>query len=108
KNGEVKNWRWTEVAAKKDAKGKTFGGPGGMLTIQFDHPLQGKLRELRVYSLAARPAGVVWTSPGLRVRNAFSRGETLEIVLRGNLPIGKWDYGSFQLTAIATEPDGTQ
>ena len=108
KSGEVKNWRWTEVAAKKDAKGKTLVGPGGVLTIQFDHPVQGKVQDLRVYSLAAQPTGAVWTSPGLRVRNATSRGETMEILLRSDFPVGKWDHGSFQPTAISTEPDGTQ
>jgi hypothetical protein len=106
-NSEVKNWRWKEIAAKKDAKGKPSAA-SGLLTIQFDHPVQGRIQGLRVRSLAARSASAVWTSPALRVRDALPRGETLEIHLHPDLSVGKWEHGSFRPTHISTESDGTQ
>ncbi len=106
--GDVKSWQWKELPAKKDAKAKEPAAPLGVLTIQFRQPVQGKIPSLRVRSLAPRPAGPVWTSPALRVDGALSRGETLTLHLPGDFPLGKWSPGSFQLTNLRTESDGTQ
>jgi hypothetical protein len=106
--GDVKSWQWKELSAKKDAKGKEVGAPAGALTIQFRQPVQGKMQNLRVRSVAPRPSGLVWTSPALRVDSALSRGETLALHLPADFPLGKWSPGSFQLINLLTESDGTQ
>jgi hypothetical protein len=107
-SGEVKDWQWLEIAAKKDAKGKPASAATGMLKIQFHQPVQGKIQALRVRSLAGRASSGLWTSAALKVRDALPRGETLEIHLHPDLPVGKWDHGSFEPTLISTESDGTQ
>lgn len=105
--GDVKSWQWKELPAKKDAKGKDLP-PIGALTIQFRQPVQGKVQDLRVRGLAPRPTGLIWTSPALRVEGALARGETLTLHLPADLPLGKWQAGSFQLAGLVTESDGTQ
>ncbi len=105
--GDVKSWQWKELPAKKDAKSKDLP-PLGALTIHFRQPVQGKIQGLRVRSLAPRPSGLLWTSPALRVERSISRGETLALHVPADLPLGKWSPGSFQLTGLATDIDGTQ
>ena len=106
RSGEIKAWQWNERAPQMDAKSKARAG--GFLTIQFHHPMQGKIQGLKVRSLAARPSNKLWTSPALRVRDSLARGETLKLQLHPNLAIGKWDSGTFQLMQATTDSDGTQ
>ena len=105
--GDVKSWQWKGLPAKKDAKGKDLP-PMGALAIEFRQPVQGKMQGLRIRSQAPRPSGFLWTSPAMRVAAAISRGETLSLHLPANFSLGKWSPGSFQLTGLATESDGTQ
>lgn len=108
KSGEVKTWKWTETDPGTDPKGKSAGAATGQLTIDFHQPVQGRLQGLHVRSLASRPLTGSWTSPALRVQGALPRGETLNVKLPPDLPLGRWDHGTFQPTKIATEADGTQ
>ena len=108
KSGDVKTWRWEQIAGKKDPKSKQPAGPVGQLTIEFRQPIQGKVTGLKVRALASLPTAGAWTSPGLRIRHSLSRGETLKIHVHPDLQPGKWDSGSFSLTNIATDTDGTQ
>jgi len=116
KTGEVKRWQWTESTPKKDAKSRTTD-PRGVLKIEFHQPVLGKLHGLRVRSLGVLPVppleigskdGVEWTSPEWRVRDAITRGESLQLQFHADLPIGKWDAGTFQQVQIATDADGRQ
>lgn len=106
KTGEVKRYQWEEKAASKLPKGKIASG-GGTLRIEFHQPVQGRLQGLRVRSLAAMPPAE-WNSPALRVRDAVSRGETVQLQIHPDVPISKWDIGTFQYTQLSTESDGTQ
>src|SRR5262249_25074015 len=105
--GDVKDFKW-EGPPPKDIKGKPGAGPSGTLAIAFNEPIQGRIQALRVRCLLARSPGGAWTSPALRVRNAVSRGETVEVRLHPRLPVGKWDPGTFQQTNLVTEADGAQ
>ncbi len=107
-SGETKSWQWKDNTAKNDSKGQAGSESPGLLTIDFPEPVQGKIPSLRVRSLVARTAAGLWTSPRLRVRDALSRGETLEVRMHPDLAFGAWDHGSFQLVNVATEIDGAQ
>ncbi len=107
KGSEIKTWHWKENVEKKDAKGKLLLGSVGVLTIEFQQPVQGRIQGLRVKSLAPRPSSTAWTSPALHVRNAQGRGETLQLHLLANVQASQWDPGTFQILDIKTE-DGTQ
>jgi hypothetical protein len=105
--GEVTNWQWTEVAAKKGPKGILMPA-SGVLTIQFPQPVQGKLKNLHVKSVCASTDIGTWVSPALRVRGAVSRGEKLQVRFLPDAVVGRWDPGTFQPTNLATESDGAQ
>ena len=99
--GEVTNWKWQEIAGKKEPKGKQSPARG-VLTIQFAQPVRGKIKSLHVKNSCPRIEAGVWTSPALHVRDAVSRGETLQIRLPSEVPVGRWDHGSFQPTNMTT------
>lgn len=108
KTGDIKSWRWEELAGKKPPKGKQAVNQSGQLTIEFRQPIQGKVTGLKVRAQASLPSAGVWTSPGLRIRDSLSRGETLKIQVHPDLQPGKWHNGSFQLTNISVDADGSQ
>jgi hypothetical protein len=107
KTGEVKRWQWIENNPKKDAKGKDIG-PLGVLKIEFHQPVQGKLQGLRVRAIASVSESPEWGSPDLQVRGAIPRGETLQLEFPPDLPVAKWDAGTFQHIDISTDSDGRQ
>ncbi len=109
KGGQLKRWQWREgTVAVMDAKGKSTKEIPGILMLQFEQPMYGKLETLRVRSIAAAPMGESWSSPALRLAGAFSRGETLTVRLHAILPAARWNPGSFDVTHVAADTDGTQ
>lgn len=104
--GELKSWQWQEHPARNGPMGTA--PDGGVLTVELHEPLQGKAVSLKVRSLAAHPSAGAWTSPAMRLRHAVSRGETLELRWHPEFAIGLLDSGSFQLTSIASDSDGSQ
>ena len=77
------------------------------LTIQLREPFQGTLTGLRIRCLGSRPAGAPWISPSLRLRQAVTRGETLKIHVHPDVPLERWDSGSFRLVDTSTGADGS-
>ncbi len=112
RGGQLKNWQWKEGAiATKSVKGKTLKTgkeSPGILKLQFDQPMHGKLDLIRVRSITAAPTGESWTSPALRLPGAFPSGESLSVRLHPLLPIAKWNSGSFEMTNSSSDLDGTQ
>ena len=78
------------------------------LVIQLREPFQGTLSNLRVRCLAPRPPDVPWTSPFMRMRQALTRGEKLELHVSRDVQLQKWDPGNFRLLSSKTSSDGGQ
>jgi len=82
-------------------------GPAAPLTIQLREPFQGTLKGLIIRCLAPRQADGAWTSPFMRLHQALTRGETLKIVVHPDVPLEKWDPGSFHLLSTSSAKDGS-
>ena len=105
KGAEIEPWSWSVV--KKEAKGKGASTLACEIHVKFLQPVQGTIG-LKVKSLVGRPTAAPWLSPGLRVRGALSRGETLEVLTHPDLPLGTWDFGTFQLLKATQDALGNQ
>lgn len=94
-------WRWERPADKGVAA-------PGTLVVEFHEPQQGRIAGLRVRCLAPRPAPpALWVSPGMRLRQAVCRAETLKLQLHPDVQLGRWFGGDFHPIGTATEPDGS-
>ena len=91
---EVLNWR--------------MDNDGRMLIVELRQAFQGTLAGLQVRCLATRLADQTWTSPFLRLagtrtaqgavlRQALTRGEKLKLLVHPDVPLQKWEAGSFRL-----------
>jgi hypothetical protein len=79
----------------------------GTLTVAFHEPQQGTIASLRVRCLAPRPTPpAAWVSPGLRLKDAVCRSDTLKLQLHPDVHLGRWFGGDYHQTGTATEPDG--
>lgn len=99
---DVKACQWTAASA---------ASPGqGQLTVWLKEPLQGVLPVLRMRCLAPVTINTrvpVWTSPGVRLRGAVARGETLRLHVLPEAHLESWKPGHFRLLKSLTEPNGT-
>jgi hypothetical protein len=98
RNLEFKKWEFTEVAAPE----------ANLLVIRLREPFQGALTGVRVRCLSPMIADKMWTSPALRLRRSWPRGETLKIQVSPSLRLEKWDGGDFRLTGAEEAADGGQ
>src|SRR5262245_18542001 len=77
------------------------------LVVRLREPRQGAL-QVRIRCLASRTPNQAWISPGLRLRQAIPRGESLQIVVPSAQPVDHWEPGQFQLTRTGIDKNGNQ
>src|SRR5204863_7461906 len=99
RQAELKSW--DVLSATPETKGRAS------LLVRLREPTSGAF-QARIRCLAARPANQEWRSPGLRLRHAVNRGETLHLVLPAAHPLDHWDAGQFRLLRTAADQDGGQ
>jgi hypothetical protein len=97
---------WELQAPPAAAKGSPARGP--VLVVRFREPVQGPLPLLQISCQGQLTAGAAWTSPALQLRNALSRGETLEVRVHPDIDLEAWSSGGFRLQGARAEADGTQ
>jgi hypothetical protein len=100
---EVKKWEWQPAGKDQPS--------GGQLTVPLREPLHGVLPPLhiRCVALVAKDKkDRTWVSPGLRLRGALARGETLKLHALPEAQLAGWNAGQFRLVKSILEPDGTQ
>src|SRR5205807_2315901 len=102
-NAEVKAWEWRPGPAGSEG--------GGQLSLPLPEALHGTLPPVRVRCLAATAKDKkdrVWSSPGLRLRGALSRGETLRLEVLPEAQLESWKPGHFRLGKAVEEAGGSQ
>jgi len=79
------------------------GGQPARLTIRLRGPVRAGTWQVHCLAPLHNGTGgsrpIVWRSPGLRLINSVSRGETLTLWLHPDLRIESWSAGGFQLTS---------
>ncbi len=102
---EVKNWQWRIADQDMGSAG------GGILVLPLRAPLYGVLPPVSIRCLAPilqDKKDRVWRSPGLRLRGALSRGETLHLHVPAEVQLEGWRPGNFRLAKTTYGPDGGQ
>lgn len=74
------------------------------LLIRLREPLRAG--KLQVRCLASLPADKNWTSPGLRLLDALSRGENLVLRIHPEVQLEDWKPAGFRLTQSVFSPEG--
>jgi hypothetical protein len=95
KNAEILQWHM----------GDNQGNPTN-LVVELREPFQGTLSGLQIRCLSPRSAEMIWTSPYLRLRQALTRGENLKLLVQPDVPLQKWDPGSFRVLSSDNSVDG--
>lgn len=88
-------------------------GSPSLLTVRLRTPLGDGKQQVQIRCAApldpADAGGadrrVSWVSPGVRLRGAVPRGETLVLRLHPDLRVRDWDAGDFRLEEAASEAD---
>jgi hypothetical protein len=99
-----------EVNVRNLDSWKLLPGPGpndpSILVIQTREPFEGG--PVHVRGLAPLASDQPWVSPGVRLLNSVSRGETLEVRIDPELQMMAWKSAGFRLVRSAFLPDGKQ
>jgi len=101
----LKGWQVQDAPASKDKKATPSEK---VLVVKLREPVQGTISGFKVRCLALPPLDGPWTSPVLRPRQAFGRGEILEINVHPDVRLEKWNAGRFRLMKTRSEADGSQ
>jgi hypothetical protein len=94
RQAELKSWHIAADSAGSQAKPAS-------IVVQLREPKQGAF-QARIRCLAARAASQEWIAPGLQLRSAIPRGETLHVHLPAAQPLDRCDAGSFRLLTATT------
>jgi hypothetical protein len=102
----LKGWEVLPPPARK--KGGKAKEDHAVLVVRLREPLRGPLPPLRVAAEAPLAPGRPWVSPGLRLRGAAGRGETLELRIHPDAELEDWTGGGFRLVKTGTDEEGAQ
>jgi hypothetical protein len=90
-------------------------GSPALLTLRLRGPLRDGPERVQIRCAAPLDAAalggaganqpVAWSSPGVRLKGAVPRGETLVVKLHPDLFVRDWDAGDFRLEEAASEAD---
>jgi hypothetical protein len=98
---EVERWGF------RDAKNARPDQPR-LLVVTLHEAVLGPLPPLRVRCLAPLAEGQFWKSPGVALRGAVPRGETLTVIVPPTVQTENWQAGRYRLVKSTAQADGTQ
>lgn len=100
----------TEVVVNNLESWRVSKGPNArkQLSIRLREPARGGRLEISATAPLFTEEKATWTSPGVELAGALSRGESLELRLGPDLLFADWQPGHFQLTNTRIETDRTQ